>query len=172
MSSRRWIDEFWGTRPRARRDSLEVDAPRRRADVVVGDVLVDRQADLLQVVGALRPPAASRADCTAGKSRPISTAMIAITTSSSIKRECTSVPAHHESTPSVPSPRGFRSSPGIAGFPEPDYQKPEPPGKPQAIFMVAGHCHQSGGLNLVGSRGSFEFRVCFVTRVAINLIVA
>ena len=43
-----------------------------------------RQADLLEVVDALGARAASRADCTAGKSSAIRTAMIAITTSNSI----------------------------------------------------------------------------------------
>ena len=57
---------------------------QRRVDVYV-DVVGNRQRDLLQVVGALRPRrAASRADCTAGKSSEIKTAMIAITTRSSM----------------------------------------------------------------------------------------
>ena len=48
-------------------------------------VVVQGQADLLQVVGALARRAASRAACTAGSSSAISTAMIAITTSNSIR---------------------------------------------------------------------------------------
>ena len=48
------------------------------------DVIVHCQPNLLQIVGALRRRAASRAACTAGNSRAINTAMMAITTSSSI----------------------------------------------------------------------------------------
>ena len=48
------------------------------------DVIVQGQADLLQVVDTLARRAASRAAWTAGNSRAIRTAMIAITTSNSI----------------------------------------------------------------------------------------
>ena len=42
------------------------------------------EADLLEVVDALGAPGRLRAACTAGKSSPIRTAMIAMTTSNSI----------------------------------------------------------------------------------------
>src|SRR5690606_29755718 len=60
----------------------------RRADregAVRGFVIVDSQADLLQVVRALGRRAASRALCTAGSSSAISTPMMAMTTSNSIR---------------------------------------------------------------------------------------
>ena len=48
-------------------------------------IVLDRQAELLHVVDALARLAASRAAWTAGRSRAMRTAMIAITTKSSIK---------------------------------------------------------------------------------------
>jgi len=47
-------------------------------------VVLQRQRDLHQIVLTLRRRAASRACCTAGKSMATSTAMMAITTNSSI----------------------------------------------------------------------------------------
>ena len=46
---------------------------------------MDGEAELLQVVGTLDRRAASRADWTAGSNREINTAMIAMTTRSSIR---------------------------------------------------------------------------------------
>ena len=48
-------------------------------------IVRQREPKLLHVVHALDPRAASRADWTAGRSKAIKTAMIAITTSSSIR---------------------------------------------------------------------------------------
>ena len=67
--------------------------PPERERPVGGVVVVQRQADLLHVVGAIGDRrAASRADCTAGSKSEIRTAMMAMTTSSSIsvkpRRDC------------------------------------------------------------------------------------
>ena len=48
-------------------------------------IIMQGQADLLQVVDTLPRRAASRADCTAGNKSEIKTAIIAITTSNSMR---------------------------------------------------------------------------------------
>jgi hypothetical protein len=63
--------------------SIGVDDRTDRIASVGTLIIGDGEGDWLEVVGALH--AASRAACTAGNSRAIRTAMIAITTSNSIK---------------------------------------------------------------------------------------
>ncbi len=58
--------------------------PLRRQPAERVGVIVHRQAKLLEVIGALDPTSRLRAACTAGSKKAIRTAMIAITTSSSI----------------------------------------------------------------------------------------
>ena len=55
-----------------------------RETAIRGLIVVSRQGDLLEVIGALSARAASRADCTAGSKSEIKTAMMEMTTSSSI----------------------------------------------------------------------------------------
>ena len=55
-----------------------------REAILLRMVVVHRQADLLEVIGALVRRAASRADCTAGSRSAIRTEMMAMTTRSSM----------------------------------------------------------------------------------------
>ena len=76
--------------------------PTGRERVVGLVIIVEGQADLLEVVDALAAASGLRAAWTAGRSRAIRTAMIAITTSSSISvkprrvRDCMHVPPIRE----------------------------------------------------------------------------
>ena len=63
----------------------EIDPARGRKDVVIRHVLVNRQADLLELVGALRPAGGLARGLNGRQQQAIKTAMIAITTRSSIR---------------------------------------------------------------------------------------
>ena len=71
----------WGSRRVGDREEFEGGRERAVGRLVV----VQGQADLLEVVGAGLRSAASRTFWTAGSSKPIRIAMIAMTTSSSIR---------------------------------------------------------------------------------------
>ena len=72
-------------------------------------IFVQGDSELLEIVRALDPRAASRADCTAGSSIAISTAMIAITTNNSISVN----PRNIVGPSSDPPPGGIK---GISDF--------------------------------------------------------
>ena len=78
--------------------------PTWRKTAVCILVKMHRDTDLLQVVVQEAPGAASRAACTAGKSRAISIPMIAITTSSSTSVKADRVSARRVFR-RIPNPR-------------------------------------------------------------------